>query len=49
MIDHPNTIITPHNAFNTTEALQRIIGITVDNIKGFKKGKIQNSVTTPKK
>jgi len=45
LIDHPNTIITPHNAFNTTEALQRIINVTVNNIKGFKKGKIQNNVT----
>jgi len=49
LIDHPNTIITPHNAFNSTEALQRIIDTTVDNIKSFAKGKIKNDVTKPKK
>lgn len=45
LIDHPNTIVTPHNAFNTTEALQRIIDCTVDNIKCFIKGDIKNDVT----
>ena len=49
LIDHPNTIITPHNAFNSTEALQRIINTTVDNIKKFKKGIVQNDVTATKK
>ena len=49
IIDHPNTIITPHNAFNSIEALQRIIDTTVENIKNFYKGKTQNDVTAPKK
>ena len=49
IIDHPNTIVTPHNAFNSTEALQRIIDTTVENIKAFKNGKIQNEVCAPKK
>lgn len=31
----PNVLITPHNAFNTEEALQRILNTTVENIKGF--------------
>lgn len=44
LIDHPNTIITPHNAFNSAEALQRIVDVTVENIKGFIKGKVQNVV-----
>lgn len=48
IIDHPTTIITPHNAFNSTEALQRIFNTTVDNIKNFLAGKIQNNVTAPK-
>ena len=30
-----NVIITPHNAFNTWEALRRILDTTVENIKGF--------------
>lgn len=49
IIDHPNTIVTPHNAFNSTEALQRIIDATVENIKSFVKGEIKNDVTAVKK
>jgi len=48
LIDHPNTIITPHNAFNSVEALQRIIDTTVENIKMFKQNKTQNDVTSKK-
>lgn len=33
LMDMPNVVITPHNAFNTNEALLRILNITVDNIK----------------
>src|SRR3989339_1637901 len=44
LIDHPNTIITPHNAFNSTEALKRIIDTSLDNIKAFLNGNIQNNV-----
>lgn len=44
IIDHPKTIVTPHNAFNSTEALQRIIDVAVENILAFTKGKIQNQV-----
>jgi len=49
IIDHPNTIVTPHNAFNSTEALQRIIDVTVENIKSFVGGKTINDITAPKK
>ena len=45
LIDHPNTIITPHNAFNSEEALKRIIDTTVENIHAFAKGEIKNDVT----
>lgn len=31
----PNVLITPHNAFNTIEALQRILNTTLLNIEGF--------------
>ncbi len=31
----PNVLITPHNAFNTFEALQRILNTTIENIKYF--------------
>ncbi|MFA6105479.1 MAG: NAD(P)-dependent oxidoreductase [Patescibacteria group bacterium] len=44
IINHPNAIVTPHNAFNSTEALQRIIDVTIDNIQKFGAGKIQNEV-----
>lgn len=44
LIDHPKTIITPHNAFNSTEALERIITMTVENVRAFVKGKPQNTV-----
>ena len=39
LIDMPNVIITPHNAFNTKEALQRILDATIENIQGFASGK----------
>lgn len=45
LIDHPNTIVTPHNAFNSDEALRRIIDTTIDNIKSFVKGEVKNDVT----
>ena len=35
LINQPNVIITPHNAFNSKEALQRILDTTVENIKAF--------------
>lgn len=44
LIDMPNVIVTPHNAFNTKEALQRILDTTLENIKGFIDGKSQNIV-----
>ncbi len=49
IIDHANTIVTPHNAFNSIEALKRIVDVTVDNIKSFEKGATINDVTAPKK
>lgn len=49
LIDHPNVIITPHNAFNSMEALERIMDTTIENIKSFAVGKVQNDVTVEKK
>ena len=40
----PNVLITPHNAFNSEEALRRICGITIENIKKFLSGAPQNTV-----
>lgn len=36
LLHHPkNVIVTPHNAFNTEEALERILRTTLDNIEEF--------------
>lgn len=39
-----NVIITPHNAFNSAEALERILQTTIENIKAFAKKKPINVV-----
>lgn len=44
LIDMPNVIITPHNAFNTWEALQRILNTTLENIANFASGQPTNLV-----
>lgn len=41
----PNVIITPHNAFNTKEAINRIIETTRENISRFKKGQPINLIS----
>lgn len=46
LIDMPNVIITPHNAFNTTEAFTRILDTTIKNIVGFSNGQPVNLVQT---
>lgn len=40
----PNVLITPHVAYNTDEALGRIIDTTVANIEAFLSGAVQNQV-----
>jgi D-lactate dehydrogenase len=40
-----NVYITPHSAFNTTEAITRILTTTVDNIKAFIRDQQKNLVT----
>lgn len=40
----PNVIVTPHNAFNSHEAVARIQQTTVDNILSFLSGRPQNVV-----
>lgn len=44
LIDMPNVIITPHNAFNTKEAFTRILDTTIGNIVGFANGAPTNLV-----
>lgn len=45
LIDHPNVIVTPHSAFNTQEALQRIIDTTISNIQAFSVGEPTNLIS----
>jgi len=40
-----NVIITPHSAFNTREAVERILSTTVGNIASFSKGEPENVVS----
>ncbi len=47
LISHPNVIVTPHNAFNSVEALQRILNATAENIIAFSKNKPINLVRWP--
>ena len=35
LMEMPNVIVTPHNAFNTKEALMRILDADIENIKSF--------------
>lgn len=44
LLGQNNVIVTPHNAFNSKEALERILDATVGNIKGFEAGSLQNIV-----
>jgi len=44
LIDQDNVIVTPHNAFNSMEALQRILDSTIENIKKFFEGTPVNVV-----
>lgn len=44
LIDLPNVIVTPHNAFNTWEAMKRILDTTLENIKAFAGGQPVNLV-----
>lgn len=43
-----NVYITPHNAFNTREAVERILATTIDSIKAFVRGKPVNVVSDNK-
>ncbi|MCL5433110.1 MAG: hydroxyacid dehydrogenase [Patescibacteria group bacterium] len=45
LLTKENVIITPHNAFDSKEALSQILEITVSNIKAFLEGKPENLVS----
>ncbi|MFZ2500921.1 MAG: NAD(P)-dependent oxidoreductase [Minisyncoccia bacterium] len=45
LITHPRVIVTPHLAFNTAEALERILSTTIENIQHFTEGAPTNIVS----
>lgn len=45
LIKHPRVIVTPHVAFNTAEAIRRILDVTVSNIKTFAQGTPEHVVS----
>jgi D-lactate dehydrogenase len=44
LMTYENVLITPHNAFNSIEALRMILDVTVDNILDFEKKQPQNTI-----
>lgn len=45
LIKHPKVVITPHNAFNSDEALHKIVETTHENLVGFASGAPVNVVS----
>jgi len=44
LLSFPNVLVTPHNAYNTDEAVHRIIDATLRNIEGFARGDPRNVI-----
>jgi D-lactate dehydrogenase len=44
LLRRENVVITPHNAFNSEEALQRILDTTVENMHAYRAGSPVNAV-----
>lgn len=44
LIEMPNVLITPHNAFNSEGAILRILDTTIENVTAFASGSPQNVV-----
>ncbi|HHE76685.1 MAG TPA: hydroxyacid dehydrogenase [Candidatus Parcubacteria bacterium] len=49
LLRHPRVVVTPHNAFNSQEALVRILDTTVENITGFIRNKPLNLIKNGKR
>ncbi len=45
ILKKPNVVFTPHNAFNSQEALERILATTAENIRSFVAGAPRNVVS----
>jgi len=46
LLRRPDMIVTPHIAFDSWEAIERILDTTIDTIKSFRKGVMVNTVHT---
>lgn len=44
LINHPRVIVTPHIAYNSNEAVERILDTTINNINSFINGEVKNRV-----
>ncbi|MDD3014127.1 MAG: NAD(P)-dependent oxidoreductase [Candidatus Gastranaerophilales bacterium] len=44
LLEMPNVIVTPHVAFDSVEAVYRILKTTIDNINGYLSGNVINKV-----
>jgi D-lactate dehydrogenase len=44
LINHPRVIVTPHIAYNSNEAVERILDTTINNINSFISGEVKNRV-----
>ena len=44
LINHPRVIVTPHIAYNSNEAVERILDTTANNIISFINGEVKNRV-----
>ena len=47
LLNRDNVVITPHIAFNSREAVERILSTSVENIRAFLAGSPQNLVLAP--
>ena len=45
LLSQPNVVFTPHVAFNSIEAVERMLVMTMENIRAFLAGKPINVVT----
>jgi D-lactate dehydrogenase len=46
LMSHPRVIVTPHVAFDTEEAVRRILDTTIENVAAFMRGEPQNTPAT---
>ncbi|MBI4467233.1 MAG: hydroxyacid dehydrogenase [Acidobacteria bacterium] len=44
LLKKDNVVLTPHNAFNSREALQRILDTTIENVQAWQRGESLNRV-----